>query len=158
MAIFIEKLCKNLYSFIYFDFLRKNLSAMRIDHLGIAVKHLDSAISTYEKILNQPCYKREVVEEQRVETAFFKTGESKVELLGATDPDSVIETFIGKRGEGLHHVAFEVDDLESEIARLKKEGFTLLNEIPKKGADNKRIVFLHPKQSHGVLIELCESV
>ncbi|TVR17620.1 MAG: methylmalonyl-CoA epimerase [Balneolaceae bacterium] len=131
---------------------------MHIDHIGIAVSDLESAISTYEKLLNRPCYKREVVVEQSVETAFFKTGESKVELLGATNSESVIRKFISKRGEGLHHVAFEVSNLEEEIARLKKEGFTLLNETPSAGADNKKIVFLHPKESNGVLVELCQTV
>jgi len=131
---------------------------MHIDHIGIAVKNLEEAIQTYEKLLNRPCYKRETVEEQMVETAFFKTGESKVELLGATSSGSVIEKFINKKGEGIHHVAFEVDDLESEIERLMNEGFTLLNSKPQKGADNKRIVFLHPKDNHGVLVELCEPV
>ncbi len=131
---------------------------MHIDHIGIAVKDLEKAVKTYEKILNSPCYKRETVDQQKVETAFFKTGESKVELLGATSPDSVITSYIEKRGEGIHHVAFEVDDIEKEITRLKEEGFRLLSDSPQKGADNKRIVFLHPKGNHGVLIELCESL
>ena len=131
---------------------------MHIDHIGIAVSDLESAISTYEKLLNRTCYKREVVAEQSVETAFFKTGESKVELLGAAGPESVIQKFIEKRGEGLHHVAFEVNDIEEEIHRLKKEGFTLLSETPSTGADNKKIVFLHPKESNGVLVELCQSI
>jgi len=130
---------------------------MHIDHIGIAVRNLDEAIKTYEKLLNKPCYKREIVEGQHVETAFFEAGESKVELLGATSPDSVIEKFIRKKGEGIHHVAFEVEDLEKEMIRLRDEGFTLLNETPQKGADNKRIIFLHPKDNHGVLVELCES-
>ena len=130
---------------------------MHIDHIGIAVKDLEEAVKTYEKILNSPCYKRETVDQQKVETAFFKTGESKVELLGATSTDSVITSYIEKRGEGIHHVAFEVDDIEAEMSRLKKEGFRLLSDSPQKGADNKRIVFLHPKDNHGVLIELCES-
>ena len=131
---------------------------MHIDHIGIAVKDLEKAVKTYEKILNSPCYKRETVDQQKVETAFFKTGESKVELLGATLPDSVITSYIEKRGEGIHHVAFEVDDIEKEMTRLKEEGFRLLSDSPQKGADNKRIVFLHPKGNHGVLIELCESL
>lgn len=130
---------------------------MHIDHIGIAVADLEKAIKTYQKILNSPCYKRETVEQQKVETAFFKTGESKVELLGATSADSVITSFIEKKGEGIHHVAFEVDDIEAEMNRLKKEGFRLLSDSPQRGADNKRIVFLHPKDNHGVLIELCES-
>lgn len=130
---------------------------MHIDHIGVAVSDLESAIKTWETLLNDTCYKREIVEDQKVETAFFETGESKVELLGATEPDSVIRSYIEKRGEGLHHVAFEVDDIEAEIARLKGEGFRLLNEHPKQGADSKRIAFMHPKSSNGVLVELCES-
>ena len=131
---------------------------MHIDHIGIAVKDLEEAISTYEKLLNTPCYKREVVEDQKVETAFLQTGESKVELLGATDPSSVIATYIEKKGEGLHHVAFEVQDIEEEMDRLQSEGFRLLSMEPRPGADNKKIVFLHPKDNHGVLVELCQSV
>ncbi|PKD43427.1 methylmalonyl-CoA epimerase [Rhodohalobacter barkolensis] len=130
---------------------------MHIDHIGIAVKNLDEAVKTYEKILNTTCYKREVVEGEKVDTAFLQTGESKVELLGGTSPDSVINTYIEKRGEGIHHVAFEVDDIIAEMKRLKEEGFTLLNEKPKKGADNKLVAFLHPKGNHGVLVELCQS-
>lgn len=129
---------------------------MKINHIAIAVKDLEAAIKTYEKLLNKPCLKREIVEDQKVETAFFEAGECRVELLGATDPGSVINTFIKKRGEGLHHVAFEVENLENEIQRLKDEGFTLLNETPQTGADNKRIAFLHPKDSNGVLVELCQ--
>lgn len=131
---------------------------MHIDHIGIAVKDLEAAIETYEKLLQTPCYKREVVESQNVETAFLQTGESKVELLGATDPESVINKFIEKKGEGMHHVAFEVDDIQAEIKRLKSEGFTLLSDSPKPGADQKEIVFLHPKSSNGVLVELCQTV
>lgn len=130
---------------------------MHIDHIGIAVKNLDEAVKTYEKILNTTCYKREVVEGEKVDTAFFQTGESKVELLGGTSQDSVINTYIEKRGEGIHHVAFEVDDITAEMKRLKEEGFTLLNEKPKKGADSKLVAFLHPKGNHGVLVELCQS-
>lgn len=131
---------------------------MHIDHIGIAVKDLEAAIETYEKLLNTPCYKREVVESQKVETAFLQTGQSKVELLGATDPESVISKYIEKKGEGMHHVAFEVDDIHAEIERLESEGFTLLSDIPKPGADKKQIVFLHPKSSNGVLVELCQTV
>lgn len=131
---------------------------MYIDHIGIAVRDIEAAIKTYEKILNRRCTKREIVESEKVDTAFFQTGQSKVELLGATDPESVIKKYIDKRGEGLHHVAFEVDNIDSEISRLKNEGFTLLTESPKKGADNKRVVFLHPKDGNGVLIELCQSI
>jgi|SRR6056297_509083 len=130
---------------------------MHIDHIGIAVRDLDKAIATYEKILNKKLSKTERVESEKVETAFFETGESKVELLGPTTPDSVIQKFVDKKGEGIHHVAFEVDDIHSEMKRLKDEGFTLLNEQPKQGADNKLVAFLHPKGNHGVLVELCQS-
>ena len=131
---------------------------MHIDHIGIAVKDLESAIKTYELLLNTFCNKRELVESEMVETAFFQTGESKVELLGATSDESVIAKYVQKKGEGLHHVAFEVSDIYSELKRLKKEGFTILNEKPKKGADNKLIAFVHPKQTNGVLIELCQGI
>ena len=131
---------------------------MHIDHIGIAVRNLKEAIETYEKLLNTECYKTEVVEEQKVDTAFFKTGESKVELLGATSPDSVIAKYVEKQGEGMHHVAFEVDDIRAEIARLKEEGFRVLNDEPKTGADNKLVAFVHPKDNNGVLIELCQSI
>lgn len=130
---------------------------MHIDHVGIAVGDLKQAIMTYEKILNQTLIKTETVESEKVETAFFKTGQSKVELLGPTDPSSVIQKFIDKNGEGIHHIAFEVDDIHKEMLRLRNEGFTLLNEEPKPGADNKLVAFVHPKDNHGVLIELCQS-
>lgn len=130
----------------------------QIDHIGIAVSDLEKAVETYEALLNTECYKREKVESEKVDTAFFRTGESKVELLGATDPGSVIHTFIEKRGEGIHHIAFEVDDIEAEMKRLSDAGYRLLNEKPKMGADNKLVAFIHPKESHGVLIELCQSV
>lgn len=130
---------------------------MHIDHIGIAVKDLESAIKTYEKILNSTCDKRERVDSEKVETAFFSTGQSKVELLGATAPDSVIAKYVAKKGEGLHHVAFEVDDIHAELDRLRKEGFNILNDHPKNGADNKLVAFIHPKDNNGVLIELCQS-
>jgi methylmalonyl-CoA/ethylmalonyl-CoA epimerase len=130
---------------------------MHIDHVGIAVSDLNQAIETYEKILNQKILKTERVESEKVETAFFETGESKVELLGPTDSSSVIQKFIDKKGDGIHHVAFEVDDIHEEMDRLKEDGFTLLNEKPKPGADNKLVAFIHPKDNHGVLIELCQS-
>lgn len=130
---------------------------MHIDHIGIAVRDLDQAISTYEKILNKKLTKTERVESEKVETAFFETGESKVELLGPTTPDSVIQKFVDKKGEGIHHVAFEVEDIHAEMKRLQDEGFTLLNKQPKQGADNKLVVFLHPKGNHGVLVELCQT-
>ncbi len=131
---------------------------MHIDHIGIAVSDLEKAIETYSKILNTTCTKTEVVESEKVETAFFQTGESKVELLGPTDSSSVIQTFIDKKGEGMHHVAFEVEDIHAELDRLRSEGFTILNENPKKGADNKLVAFVHPKNNHGVLVELCQSI
>lgn len=129
---------------------------MHIDHIGIAVEDLETAIDTYEKLLEEKCYKRETVEDQQVETAFFKTGQSKVELLGATSSDSVIAKYVGKQGEGMHHVAFEVDDIHAELERLRKEGFNILNDEPKRGADNKLVAFIHPKDNHGVLVELCQ--
>ncbi len=131
---------------------------MHIDHIGIAVENLEKAIQTYEKLLDTECYKREVVEEQQVDTAFFRTGESKVELLGATSPDSVIAKYVEKKGEGMHHVAFEVEDIRAELDRLKKEGFEVLNEEPKRGADNKLVAFVHPRDNHGVLVELCQGI
>lgn len=131
---------------------------MRIDHIGIAVRDLEAAIATYEALLQTHCYKRETVESEKVETAFFRTGESKVELLGATTPDSVIATFIEKRGAGLHHVAFEVADVRAELSRLTALGFTALTPEPKRGADNKLIAFLHPRSAEGVLVELCQTL
>ena len=130
---------------------------MHIDHVGIAVGDLEKAVETHEKILNTKCSKREVVESEKVETAFFQTGESKVELLGATSEDSVIAKYVAKKGQGLHHVAFEVDDIHAELERLRGEGFTILNEQPKNGADNKLVAFVHPKNNCGVLVELCQS-
>ena len=131
---------------------------MHIDHIGIAVDDLESAIATYEKLLDSKCYKRETVEQQKVETAFFQTGESKVELLGATSDDSVIAKYVGKKGEGMHHVAFEVEDIHAELDRLRNEGFRVLSEEPSRGADNKLVAFLHPKDNHGVLVELCQTI
>lgn len=135
-----------------------NISIMHIDHIGIAVKDIEKAVETYEKLLNTECYKREVVDGQKVDTAFFRTGESKVELLGATEPDSVIQKYVDRHGEGVHHVAFEVDDIHAELKRLREEGFTLLSEKPSRGADNKLVAFVHPKDNHGVLVEICQSV
>ena len=127
---------------------------MKIEHIGIAVKHLSSSIPLFEKLLNTPCYKTEAVESELVNTAFFKTGDNKVELLEGYSPESPIYKFIEKKGEGMHHIAFEVEDIEAEIKRLVNEGFILVNEIPKQGADNKMVAFLHPKSTNGVLIEL----
>jgi methylmalonyl-CoA/ethylmalonyl-CoA epimerase len=126
----------------------------KIEHVGIAVKKLSVSIPLFEKLLNTPCYKTEVLVSEQVNTAFFETGKNKIELLEPYSTESVIHKFIEKKGEGLHHIAFEVDDIESEIQRLQNEGFTLINEKPKEGADNKMICFLHPKDTNGVLIEL----
>lgn len=131
---------------------------LKIEHIGIAVKSLASSVSLFEKLLNGQCYKIEVVESEKVNTAFFQQGETKIELLESTDPDGVVAKFLEKKGEGIHHIAFEVADIEAEIERLKKQGFLLLSEKPKPGADNKLVCFLHPKQINGVLIELCQSV
>ncbi len=127
----------------------------KTEHIGIAVKELAISIPLFEKLLNSQCYKTELVEGEKVNTAFFKTGETKIELLESTDPNGVISKFIDKKGEGLHHIAFEVADIEAEMERMKKEGFILLNDKPKQGADNKLVCFLHPKGTNGVLIELC---
>jgi methylmalonyl-CoA/ethylmalonyl-CoA epimerase len=130
----------------------------KIEHLGIAVKDLEAATKTYEALFGRPAYQSEEVESEGVKTVFFKTGENKIELLGATREDSPIAKYIEKRGEGIHHIAFDVEDIEAEIDRLKNQGFRLINEMPKNGADNKRIAFLHPKSTHGVLVELCEEI
>lgn len=127
----------------------------KIEHIGIAVRELATAIPLYEKLLNTVCYKKEKVESEKVETAFFKTGESKIELLQSTDPDGVIARFIEKKGEGIHHIAFAVNDIYSEIKRLKEAGFQFISEEPKEGADNKWVCFLHPKSTNGVLVEIC---
>lgn len=131
---------------------------MKLEHLGIAVSNLQASIPLWERLLGTPSYKTETVEREGVTTAFFQTGESKVELLEASREDSPIQKFIAKRGEGIHHAAFLVEDLEGEIARLKAAGFEFLSEEPKAGADGKRIVFLHPKSTGSVLVELCSDV
>ena len=128
---------------------------LKIEHIGIAVKELSLSIPIFEKLLNCSCYKTESVETEQVNTAFFIKGETKIELLESTTSAGVISKFIDKKGEGMHHIAFEVDDIEAEMQRLKGEGFVLLNETPKPGADNKLVCFLHPKTTNGVLIELC---
>jgi methylmalonyl-CoA/ethylmalonyl-CoA epimerase len=127
----------------------------KIEHIGIAVKDLHMAVPLYEKLLNTNCYKQELVASENVMTAFFATGENKIELLQSTVEDGVIAKYIDKEGEGIHHIAFAVQDIYAEMQRLKDEGFVLLNEQPKEGADNKLICFVHPKNTHGVLIELC---
>jgi methylmalonyl-CoA/ethylmalonyl-CoA epimerase len=128
----------------------------RIEHLGIAVKNLEEAIPMYEALLNTPCYKREGVESEGVMTAFFQIGESKIELLEATNDASPIAKFLDKNGPGFHHVAFEVENIESEISRLQLAGFQLIHEVAKDGADNKRIAFLHPKSTGSLLVEICQ--
>lgn len=128
----------------------------KIEHLGIAVKDLESAEKMYEALLGAPSYKREEVPTEGVTTSFFKCGESKIELLAGTNEDSPITKFVEKRGAGIHHIAYAVDDIRKEIARLKEAGFVPLNEEPRKGADNKWVAFLHPKSAGGVLVELCQ--
>ena len=128
----------------------------KIEHIGIAVKDLESSIINYTQLLGVECYKGERVESEFVETAFFLTGINKIELLQATAPESAIAKYIEKKGEGIHHIAFDVEDIHAEMERLKAEGYTLLNEQPKFGADNKLICFVHPKETNGVLMELCQ--
>jgi len=130
----------------------------KIEHIGIAVKDIAASTLLFEKLLNTPCYKTEEVASEGVKTAFFMNGPNKIELLEATNADSPIAKFLEKKGEGIHHIAFDVADIIAEIARLKAEGFTVLNETPKRGADNKLVAFLHPKGTNGVLIELCQSI
>lgn len=129
-----------------------------IEHIGIAVKDLDQAETLYARLLGCASYKREAVESQGVMTSFFHVGESKIELLGSTHPGSTIDKAIAKRGEGIHHIAFAVKDIRAEMARLKAEGFVLLNEEPQPGADNKLVCFIHPKSVSGVLVELCQEI
>tara|TARA_R110000751_G_scaffold135647_5_gene238566 strand:+ start:2542 stop:2970 length:429 start_codon:yes stop_codon:yes gene_type:complete len=128
----------------------------KIEHLGIAVHDLEVSNALFEKILGVPHYKIEEVASEGVKTSFFKAGLNKIELLQALDDNSPVAKFLAKRGEGVHHIAFAVDDIVAEIERLTHEGFTVLNKIPKKGADNKLVTFLHPKGTNGVLIELCQ--
>lgn len=128
----------------------------KVEHIGIAVKSLSHSVPLFEKLLKTNCYKTEPVESEKVNTAFFRQGDTKIELLESTDPDGVIARFIEKKGEGMHHIAFEVEDIEAEMKRLKEEGFVLLQEKPKPGADNKLVCFLHPKTTNGLLVELCQ--
>lgn len=130
----------------------------KIEHLGIAVKNMEDSIALFEKLLGVAPYKQEEVASEGVLTSFFKNGPNKIELLAATEPNGPIAKFLEKKGEGIHHVAFEVEDIVGEMERLKKEGFTLLNEKPKKGADNKLVAFVHPKTANGVLVELCQEI
>ena len=130
----------------------------KIEHIGIAVKNLEESNSLFAKLLGKPHYKTESVTSEGVNTSFFKVGDNKIELLEATNENSPIAKFISKKGEGVHHIAFDVTDIEQEIKRLQDEGFVVLNEKPKKGADNKLVAFLHPKSTNGTLIELCQEI
>jgi methylmalonyl-CoA/ethylmalonyl-CoA epimerase len=130
----------------------------KIEHIGIAVKDLQASNLLFEKLFGAPAYKEEEVVSEGVKTAFFRNGPNKIELLEATNPESPIAKFIEKKGEGIHHIAFDVTDIVVEIARLESEGFVVLNQVPKKGADNKLVAFLHPKTTNGVLIELCQEI
>jgi len=131
---------------------------MKIEHIGIAVKDIEASNELFKTLFNTPSYKMEEVESEGVKTSFFQLGESKIELLQATNENSAIAKFIEKKGEGMHHIAFEVENIEFEIERLQKEGFNLIHDIPKLGADNKKIAFLHPKSTNGVLVELCQEI
>ena len=131
---------------------------LHIEHIGIAVKELASSVPLFEKLLNSQCYKTETVASEQVNTAFFKTGQTKVELLESASADGIIARYIEKKGEGMHHIAFEVTDIVAEMNRLRAAGFTLLNDLPKKGADNKLVCFLHPKDTNGLLVELCMEI
>jgi methylmalonyl-CoA/ethylmalonyl-CoA epimerase len=131
---------------------------LKVEHIGIAVQSLTNSIPLFESLLNTECYKQENVASEKVVTAFFRQGETKIELLESETEDGVIRKFIDKKGEGIHHIAFEVADIFQEMDRLQKAGFTLLNETPKRGADNKLVCFIHPKTANGVLIELCQEI
>jgi methylmalonyl-CoA/ethylmalonyl-CoA epimerase len=131
---------------------------MKLEHIGIAVKNLEQSNVLFKTLLGKAHYKIEEVASESVKTSFFQTGESKIELLEASNPNSAIAKFIDKRGEGIHHIAFEVDDIYAEMKRLEAEGFRLLNETPKRGADNKLVCFVHPKTANGVLVELCQTI
>ncbi|MBP1650143.1 MAG: hypothetical protein H6Q26_300 [Bacteroidetes bacterium] len=131
---------------------------LKVEHIGIAVQSLQKSIPLFEALLNTSCYKQEQVDSEAVRTAFFQKGETKVELLEPTNPESVIARFLEKKGEGMHHIAFDVADIHAEMARLAAAGFTLLNPIPKQGADNKLVCFLHPRDTSGVLVELCQEI
>jgi len=130
----------------------------KVEHIGIAVKNLAESNQIFESLFGKGAYKKETVEVESVSTTFFKVGDTKIELLEATDPDSAISKFIDARGEGIHHIAFEVEDIKSEMKRLKEEGFILLREEPFKGADNKLVCFLHPKSVNHILVELCQEI
>lgn len=134
----------------------KFILMLKVEHIGLAVKSFEQSIPLFEQLLSTPCYKTEMVASEKVNTAFFQVGETKIELLESTDPEGVIAKFIEKKGESMHHIAFEVADIEAEMKRLSDLGFQLLNPVPKQGADNKLVCFLHPKGTNGVLIELCQ--
>jgi methylmalonyl-CoA/ethylmalonyl-CoA epimerase len=131
---------------------------LKVEHIGIAVKSLSESVPLFEKLLNSRCYKTEQVASENVNTAFFQKGQTKIELLESTTEEGVIRKYIDKKGEGMHHIAFDVDDIYSEMDRLRSEGFILLSDQPKKGADNKLVCFLHPKSTNGVLLELCQEI
>ena len=130
----------------------------KVEHIGIAVRDLAKSISLFEQLLGSPCYKTESVDSEAVNTAFFLQQSTKIELLESSNPEGPIAKFIDKKGEGIHHIAYEVDDIYAEMARMQEEGFTLLQEAPKRGADNKWVCFLHPKDTGGVLVELCQEI
>ncbi len=142
---------------VYFCILIR-VKMRKIEHIGIAVHNLENSNELFSKLFGQAAYKTEEVASEGVKTSFFMCGPNKIELLEATNENSPIAKFLEKKGEGIHHIAFDVEDIYSEIERLKLEGFTVLNEIPKKGADNKLVAFLHPKTTNGVLIELCQEI
>ncbi len=129
-----------------------------IEHIGIAVSDLEQSIALYTALLNTPCYKTEEVDSEQVTTAFFQKGDQKIELLASTNPEGTIAKFIEKKGQGIHHIAFAVTDIKAEVQRLKAEGFVFVSEEPKRGADNKWVVFMHPKSAGGVLVELCQEI
>ena len=137
-------------------FLNQTIMIKKIEHLGIAVRSIEETISTFETLFSSECYKEEIVESEGVRTAFIRVGESKIELLEATNEESAIAKFLSKSRGGFHHVAFEVENIDSELQRLSEEGFQLIHQTPKDGADNKRIAFLHPKSTAGLLVELCQ--
>ncbi len=131
---------------------------LKVEHIGIAVREMEKSKDLFSKLFNKPAYKEEAVESEGVTTSFFQMGETKIELLEASNENSPIAKFIQKKGEGIHHIAYEVENIEQEMKRLQQEGFTLINDKPKKGADNKMVCFLHPKDTNGVLIELCQEI
>lgn len=150
---------KSLGSFVLISCTFLEIYEMKqVDHIGIAVSDLSSAIDHFSSLLNTPCYKTEEVESQKVTTAFFKLKDQKIELLAATSNESTVANYIERHGEGIHHIAFEVEDVEAEMKRLAAEGFSPLQEKPFKGADNKMVAFFHPKTTHGVLVEICQEI